>query len=150
MNYMTLTWKRSEQTFERTREHTFSRMQFRLEQCNAKHCNTVKYGRAFQDSKPHISVVQTVLDRVVQCNSRVSDPWPAMFSFPSTSLKQPVFNPSCSELPELHKALRRGADLAPIKKIWNIVESQLFESLLQCVIHQNNNFQDWFCKKKFP
>ena len=31
-----------------------------------------------------------------------------------------------------------------------MVESQLFESLLQCVIHQNNNFQDWFCKKKFP
>ena len=29
-----------------------------------------------------------------------------------------------------------------------MVENQVFESLPQCVIHKNNNSQDWFCKRK--
>ena len=29
-----------------------------------------------------------------------------------------------------------------------MVANQLFESLLLCLIHKNNNSQDWFCKRK--
>ena len=29
-----------------------------------------------------------------------------------------------------------------------MVENHVFESLPQCVVHTNNNSQDWFCKRK--
>ena len=60
-----------------------------------------------------------------------------------------TFNPSWPGLPELHKGLVGGGRSAlPLKKKWNVVKNQFSESLPKCVVHKNNNSQDWFCKRK--